>query len=326
MANEIENQRGYNGGTNNSLISESYGKQLPQGYSRTERGLIIGPDGRPLVASKFKNSPKYTADFNNATLLTFNKGLGTERNINYYPINVNVPIYKQPLPVDRVMNVGEESNKVIQQYINNNTRKVNSGNKSTPVTLYQVGKRYKNTNVVADNGRFLDRVIKGANNVVSGNQSIKEALEPNQYVNVDKNVSYEDIYDDNEYYAGNYQDVENKVNNFVTDHYGNKYDNDYKTRSKMFGSITDTSKAHEFEKFVISPEHSITLNAPFDLEKLRNDDPSSYERFLNWVDPYTTFDEPWFNDWWGKYRTGYSQTVKPTTKEAKNKAVISVNK
>ena len=119
LADEIENQRGYNGGTNNSLISESYGKQLPQGYSRTERGLIIGPDGRPLVASKFKNSPKYTADFNNATLLTFNKGLGTERNINYYPINVNIPIYKQPLPVDQILNVGDEKEKAINKVRDN---------------------------------------------------------------------------------------------------------------------------------------------------------------------------------------------------------------
>lgn len=172
LAAEIENQRGYNGGTNNSLISESYGKQLPKGYSRTERGLIIGPDGKPLVASKFRNSPKYTADFNNPTLLTFNKGLGTERNINYYPINVNVPIYKQPLPVDRVMDVNDEYEKAIKAKMSERVPYTYAETKKDePIFNFRFVYPYEFTNLRLDNISRGRSFLTGLNNALHKNQT-----------------------------------------------------------------------------------------------------------------------------------------------------------
>lgn len=92
---------------------------LPQGYSFTPEGVIIGPDGTAYVQSGYRQTPRFTYSTDNPLQFTINQGKPIERNLTFYPVNMNRRV-KAPLPIDRTLDVGKEYENAINNYMNNN--------------------------------------------------------------------------------------------------------------------------------------------------------------------------------------------------------------
>jgi muconolactone delta-isomerase len=96
----------------------NFGDSLPEGYSFTPEGVIVGPDGTAYVQSGYKQTPRFTYSTDNPLQFTIHKGKPIERNLTFYPVNMDKRI-KKPLPVNRVMDVGEEREKAVSNYLDN---------------------------------------------------------------------------------------------------------------------------------------------------------------------------------------------------------------
>src|SRR5574344_2657385 len=92
----------------------NFGSSLPQGYSFTDEGLIVDPQGNYYVQSGYRQSPRFTYNTDNPLKFIIRKGTPIEKNLTFYPINMEKKL-KEPLPIDRVMNVNEELVKPIRQ-------------------------------------------------------------------------------------------------------------------------------------------------------------------------------------------------------------------
>src|SRR5574344_1696374 len=92
----------------------NFGSSLPQGYSFTDEGLIVDPQGNYYVQSGYRQSPRFTYNTDKPLKFIIRKGTPIEKNLTFYPINIEKKL-KEPLPIDRVMNVNEELVKPIRQ-------------------------------------------------------------------------------------------------------------------------------------------------------------------------------------------------------------------
>lgn len=102
---------------------KNFQHNLPQGYSFTPEGVIIGPDGTAYVQSGYRQSPRFTYSTDNPLQFTINQGKPIERNLTFYPVNMDRRV-KAPLPVDRTLDVSSEREKAISSYLENNRRNV----------------------------------------------------------------------------------------------------------------------------------------------------------------------------------------------------------
>jgi len=116
LNNSVATARGQNG----MLNYVGYKNQLPQGYTINENGIIFDDKGQAYVQESYPQSARFTYNTDSPLQFTFNKGKPIERNVNFYPINMDKRI-KAPLHVDRVMNVNNEYNQAVNDYIKNNT-------------------------------------------------------------------------------------------------------------------------------------------------------------------------------------------------------------
>lgn len=99
----------------------NFSSSLPQGYSFTDEGMIVDPQGNYYVQSGYRQTPRFTYSTDNPLQFTIHKGKPIERNLTFYPVNMDKRV-KAPLPVDRVMDVGNEYENSINNYIENNVR------------------------------------------------------------------------------------------------------------------------------------------------------------------------------------------------------------
>lgn len=96
--------------------------QLPEGYTMDSNGLLLDKDGNAYVIKWYNG--KYTYDTEKPLNITFYKGKPIEKNVTFYPVNMDRRV-KAPLPVNRTLNVDKEYNDAVTDYIkNNNIRKL----------------------------------------------------------------------------------------------------------------------------------------------------------------------------------------------------------
>lgn len=106
-------------GQNGMLNYVGYKNQLPQGYTINENGIVFDKNGNAYVQESYPQSTKFTYNTNNPIRFTFNKGKQIESNVNFYPVNMDMRV-KEPLPIDRVMNINKEKETSISNYMDNN--------------------------------------------------------------------------------------------------------------------------------------------------------------------------------------------------------------
>ena len=96
----------------------NFSSSLPQGYTFTSEGMVVDPQGNYYVQSGYRQSPRFTYSTDNPLQFTIHKGKPIERNLTFYPVNMDRRV-KAPLPVDRVMDVNAEYDNAISSYLNN---------------------------------------------------------------------------------------------------------------------------------------------------------------------------------------------------------------
>lgn len=94
-------------GKNGMINYVGYKNQLPQGYTINENGIIFDDKGQAYVQESYPQSNRFTYNTDHPLQFTFNQGKPIERNVNFYPVDMDMRV-KEPLPIDRVMNVKEE--------------------------------------------------------------------------------------------------------------------------------------------------------------------------------------------------------------------------
>lgn len=104
---------------NNYYNYKYFANQLPEGYTINENGLVFDSSGNAYVQGQFNGGKNFTYDRSKPITFTFNQGKPIERNVNFYPVNMNKRV-KPPLPVDKIIDVGNEKAIAVNNYINNN--------------------------------------------------------------------------------------------------------------------------------------------------------------------------------------------------------------
>lgn len=85
-------KRGYEYNIGNNYQNyRNFASSLPDGYSFTSEGIIIGPDGTPYVESGYKQSPRFTYNVDKPLQFDINQGKPNKRNLTFYPINTPKP-------------------------------------------------------------------------------------------------------------------------------------------------------------------------------------------------------------------------------------------
>lgn len=101
----------------------NFSSSLPQGYTFTSEGMIVDPQGNYYVQSGYRQSPRFTYSTDNPLRFTINKGKPIEKNLTFYPVNMDKRV-KAPLPVNRTLNINQEKERAISNYIQtHNTEK-----------------------------------------------------------------------------------------------------------------------------------------------------------------------------------------------------------
>ena len=109
------------GSTNGAYNFRGYASQLPEGYTISDQGVIYDNEGNAYVQDWFTHRD-YPYDVDDPITFTFNKGKGSERNEEFYPVKLKTTI-KKPLPVDRTLPVEETKERLINEYIKTHSRK-----------------------------------------------------------------------------------------------------------------------------------------------------------------------------------------------------------
>lgn len=100
-------------GQNGMINYVGYKNQLPQGYTINENGIIFDDKGQAYVQESYPQSTRFTYNADSPLQFKFNQGKPIERNVNFYPVNMDMKV-KPPLPVDRVMDVDAERENTIK--------------------------------------------------------------------------------------------------------------------------------------------------------------------------------------------------------------------
>ena len=100
-------------GQNGMINYAGYRNQLPQGYTINENGIIFDDKGQAYVQESYPQSARFTYNTDSPLQFTFNQGKPIERNVNFYPVNMDMRV-KEPLPVDRILDVNDERENAIK--------------------------------------------------------------------------------------------------------------------------------------------------------------------------------------------------------------------
>lgn len=186
----------------------NFSSSLPQGYSFTDEGMIVDPQGNYYVQSGYRQTPRFTYSIDNPLQFTIHKDRPIERNLTFYSVNMDKRV-KAPLPVDKVMNVREEYENAIDNYINNN----DSSEKKYHLPVYTVNMfndgRQLNYGFfinpeTASIGLYLpnrgdpkDRVINEIRNTYTGQKSLYDAntLQKIRSTLIKEHKNYSDFQD-----------------------------------------------------------------------------------------------------------------------------------
>jgi len=214
--------------------------------------MIVDPQGNYYVQSGYRQSPRFTYSTDNPLQFTINKGKPIERNLTFYPVNMDKRV-KAPLPVDKTLDVSKEYENAVNLLIKDNTTSIT--NKSTPINIYKFQRTNKYDNI-------------------NGNPVIFYHADVPSY------------------------------------------------------PISELTNKQNYSLFYTKPELYKTVNVPYDLNRIRKDNPDLAIDFERWIqqgaeDQSYHYDKPWFEQF-EKYKTG-TYINKPSRQEAEKKAVISIS-
>lgn len=125
---------------------KNFQHNLPQGYSFTPEGVIIGPDGTAYVQSGYRQTPRFTYSTDNPLQFTIHQGKPIERNLTFYPVNMDRRV-KPTLPIDITRNIKKE-----KENLANSTKLFYTGNNfSEPLHYFFPENTYMNFDKKANN-------------------------------------------------------------------------------------------------------------------------------------------------------------------------------